>query len=228
MKKRFCWILAVLMLLTGCAAPAAASETEAAQSQEPRGMLLSSMEVPERFTGDWTGVEGLVTVHADASVELPEVDTIPIATVKRRKFTDQDAEKLITFFCGDAPFNQPVYETKQSAQARLERYEAIKRGDEEPTGDLADHIRVEGEAYLDKRIADYQKILETAPDENERILASRKFVPDDFFASEGGRLCGAARQDGENPHRQRACGSVVDASLRVCRRLWNPQWEAVL
>ncbi len=143
MKKRFCWILAAAMLLTGCAAPAATSETEAAQ---PQGMLLSTLEVPERFTGDWTGVEGLVTVHADAVVDLPEVDTIPIATVKRRNFTDEDAEKLITFFCGDAPFNKPVYETKQSAQASIDRYAAIKRGELEAPGDLVDHIRVDGEA----------------------------------------------------------------------------------
>lgn len=178
MKKQLCWVLAALLLLTGCASsPAVPSQTETEQATNPPEPIVSALEIPDRFTGDWTGVEGLVTVHADAAVELPDVDALPIATVKRRNFTDEDAERLITFFCGDAPFNQPVYDTKQTAQANIDRYEAIKRGEQEATGDLIDHIRVEGEAYLDKRIADYQKILESAPDENERTPASRKFGP---------------------------------------------------
>ena len=162
MKKQLCAVFAAALLLTGCAAPANASqaETEKAQAQS-----ISALEVPDRFTGDWTGVEGLVTVHADASVELPDVDTIPIATVKRRDFTNEEAEKLITYFCGDAPFYKTVRDlTKAEIQKQIDRYQAIKDGREEATGDLVMYLEDQGEGYLDQEIAYWTGRLKDAPE----------------------------------------------------------------
>lgn len=179
MKKQLCAIFAATMLLTGCAASADASQVETTMAAQAQS--VSALEVPDRFTGDWTGVEGLVTVHADASVELPDVDTIPIATVKRRSFTDEEAEKVITYFCGDAPFYKTVREmTKAEIQQQIDRYQAVKDGREEATGDLVMYLEDQGEGYLDQEIAYWTGRLKDAPETYIPEPASRTFGPEEF------------------------------------------------
>ncbi len=137
MKKQICAILAAAMMFStfaGCQKgqdnfPAnEIISNSAGDTAESSGTLLADFPVPERFTGDWTGVEGCVSVHADAAISLPEVDTIPTATVKRHFFTQEDADKLRGVFTGDSPFYEDNYVTKQSLEERLEVYYDMERG----------------------------------------------------------------------------------------------------
>ena len=121
-----------LSVCTGCknteSAVADLDQTAPALSaQASSGGSLSTMEVPERFTGDWTGVDGFVTVHADATVTLPQADTIPTATVERRFFTQEEADKLRQAFTKGNPFYEEQI-TKQDLQPTLERYYAMEGG----------------------------------------------------------------------------------------------------
>ena len=106
-KKFLCTTLTavtVLSMLTGCQktpeTPIVTQKNqekmiEAAQSGGENSSLLSALEVPERFTGEWKGVDDCVIVTADAPITLPEVSTVPTATVTRRGFSQEDADKLI-------------------------------------------------------------------------------------------------------------------------------------
>ncbi len=73
----------VLTLLAGCQktpdTPAVIQKDQeqmliAAEQGKDNSALLAALEVPERFTGDWTGVNGLVHVTADAEIVLPNAD----------------------------------------------------------------------------------------------------------------------------------------------------------
>lgn len=173
MKNQICAILAAAMMFStfaGCQKgqdnfPANKNiSNSAGDTAESSGTLLADFPVPERFTGDWTGVEGCVSVHADAAISLPEVDTIPTATVKRHFFTQEDADNLREVFTGDSPFYEENIVTKQSLQKRLEVYYDMERG--------VIPIQLDGgntkevlEGYIERTKA----AIEEAPDESDRI-----------------------------------------------------------
>lgn len=203
MKKQICAILAAAMMLsafTGCqkrqdSSPASETiPTSAEDTAEHSGTLLADFPVPERFTGDWTGVEGCVTVHADAAISLPEVDTIPTATVKRHFFTQEDADKLREVFTGDSPFYEETIVTKQSLQKRLEVYYDMERG--------VIPIQLDGgntkevlEGYIERTKA----AIEEAPDESDRI--PRDFIlQKESDSPERDELSGWSEADGRKIH----------------------------
>ena len=166
-----------LSVCTGCkntkASAADPGRTEpAATAQVDSDGFLSTMDAPERFTGDWTGVDGFVTVHADATVTLPQADTIPTATVERRFFTQEEADKLRQAFTKGNPFYEEQI-TKQDLQPTLERYYAMERG-EIP-------IELDGgntKEVLEQYIENMKAAIEKAPDDSERILADTTLQPD--------------------------------------------------
>ena len=80
-----------LGLLAGCQAtpdtPAVVQKDQeqmlqTAQQGRDNSALLAALEVPERFTGDWTGVNGFVHVTADAEIVLPNADKIPTGSMR--------------------------------------------------------------------------------------------------------------------------------------------------
>ncbi|MGN0977146.1 MAG: DUF6034 family protein [Faecousia sp.] len=166
-----------LSVCTGCKntqAPAAdLSQTEPAVSAQAGGAgFLSAMEVPERFTGDWTGVDGLVTVHMDATVSLPKTDAIPTAAVERRFFTQEEADRLREAFTKCNPFYEEQL-TKQYLQPTLERYYAMERGELPIDLDGGNTKEV-----LEQYIENVKAAIEKAPDDSERIPADTTLRPD--------------------------------------------------
>lgn len=127
-KKFFCMTLTavtVLSFLTGCQktpdTPIVTQKDqdrmlEAAKSGGENSRALSMLEVPQHFTGEWRGIDDCVIVSADASVTLPEATRIPTATVARRSFSQEDADKLMKVFLKGNTLYEEVYMTKQRAQ----------------------------------------------------------------------------------------------------------------
>ncbi len=177
MKQLACMLLAAVMLLvlfTGCAneqpqetlpglVPATGSEWTAQPKTE------SAYEVPERFTGEWTGLEDTFTVKADAEILLPEdVSLLSTAKVKRHAFTQEEADKVMEVFLKGNPLYKNIYATKESLQEELEHYEAIQRGE----------IPYEHDGTIDRVpgiMEELRKRIETAPHEGEKFLADSKF-----------------------------------------------------
>lgn len=203
MKKQICAILALAMLFptfAGCrqaqtGLPIHDSPAAAAEAAAPGGgTRLTDYALPERFTGDWIGVEGYISVHADAAISLPEADTVPTATVKRHFFTQEDADKIREAFTGSSPFYENIDYSKQSLQKLLNVYYDMQQG--------IIPIQLDGgntPEVLERYIARTKAKIEEAPDESERI-------PKNFILQaeandpENDSLSGCSEADGKLYH----------------------------
>lgn len=191
MKKTISLALAgvlALGLLTGCQdtpdTPAVIVKDqeqmlETAEKGRENSALFASLEVPERFTGEWTGLNGKLTVKADAEILLPDADKIPTGRVTAREFNQDDLDNFLRVFLKGQPYYEVVEITRQQAQERLEYYQAMQRG-EIPLQNGADY------EDLPDAIAEYAEAVRTAPDENELRLAATSFVDKSYLAEMNG------------------------------------------
>lgn len=180
MKQCICLLLSALMLLTlftGCAGANAVPETlpgipPATETRETvREKTKETYQIPDRFTGEWTGLEDTFTVKADAEILLPEdMGKLCTAKVTRHAFTQEEADKVLAVFLKGNPLYEEITMTKERYQELLEHYEAIQRGE----------IPYEHDGTIDRVpgiIEEIKKYMETAPHEGEKILADAKFHP---------------------------------------------------
>ena len=165
-------------LLVGCQAtpdtPAVVQKDQeqmlqTAQQGKDNSALLAALEVPERFTGDWTGVNGFVHVTADAEIVLPNADKIPTGSIGRRDFTQEDADNLMRVLLKGNTLYEELGMTKQQALERLEQLQAMQRG--EIPVDLDG-----GYEALPVAIERWAEYARTAPDGDERVPAETSFV----------------------------------------------------
>ncbi len=109
MKKNIISVLSgilALTLLNACGAPQAQTEpttVNQAMLIEKSSQQQETYSFPDRFTGDWTGQEGKLTIHADAPVVADQGVVLPTATVTPREFTQEDVDKLLTVFLKGEP-----------------------------------------------------------------------------------------------------------------------------
>ena len=203
MKKHISLILLASMavtLFTGCReTPDATAELQKDQEQmlqtaeqgRDNSALLAALDVPERFTGEWEGVNGLVHVTADAEIILPDIGAIPTGSVVRRDFTQEDLDTFLLVFMKGQPFYEEVIMTKQEALAEVEKYQAMERGDI-PIPGGADAIP----GKLSDIIAYYTELAGTAPDEGELRPAATSFTSDGTVD----RMRGWSEVDGRKTH----------------------------
>lgn len=171
MKKRPLQITACLLamtLLTGCGAQTAPAEpttisqvTLLEKSAQPQ----DSYTFPEKFTGDWKGQEGRLTIHADAKVEAPQGVILPTATVEPRDFTQADVDNLVRVMLK----KQPIYAhtwTKQELQDRIEKVQS-PQWTPDPGKGLTTPAQIEQERQ--RILSDYDAMLATAPEEKPVI-----------------------------------------------------------
>ena len=94
------FLILITSVLSGCSQDAPVASTPV-ETQNP---VLAAGEyvLPAAFTGEWTGVDGFLHVTADAKVETPYGLKIPIAAVEKKQITQEDADKLMDEFIGDA------------------------------------------------------------------------------------------------------------------------------
>lgn len=127
MKKKTMRMLSAALavtLLSGCGAAQTSTPAETSVNQ---AMLLeksaqpqeSAYTFPEKFTGDWTGQECKLTIHADAQVVAELGTALPTATVEPREFTQEDVDNLLKVFLKGEPLYSYV-QTKQELQEHLD------------------------------------------------------------------------------------------------------------
>lgn len=127
MKKKTMRMLSAALavtLLSGCGAAQTSTPAETSVNQ---AMLLEksaqpqegAYTFPEKFTGDWTGQEGKLTIHADAQVVAELGTALPTATVEPREFTQEDVDNLLKVFLKGEPLYSHV-QTKQELQGHLD------------------------------------------------------------------------------------------------------------
>ena len=192
MKKRPLQITACLLamtLLTGCGAQAAPAEpTTISQATllEKSAQPQDSYTFPEKFTGDWKGQEGRLTIHADAKVEAPQGVILPTATVEPRYFTQADVDNLFRVLLK----GQTLYSSIQTKQELQDRIEEIRspQWTPDPGKGLTTPEQIEQERQ--RVLADYDAMLATAPEEK---IAVHGFSD----SPEENRISGWATVDGE-------------------------------
>ncbi len=127
MKKKTVRMLSAALavtLLSGCGAaqtntPAETSVNQAMLLEKSAQPQESAYTFPEKFTGDWTGQEGKLTIHADAQVVAELGTALPTATVEPREFTQEDVDNLLKVFLKGEPLYSHV-QTKQELQGHLD------------------------------------------------------------------------------------------------------------
>jgi hypothetical protein len=127
MKKKTMRMLSAALavtLLSGCGAaqtntPAETSVNQAMLLEKSAQPQESAYTFPEKFTGDWTGQEGKLTIHADAKVVAELGTALPTATVEPREFTQEDVDNLLKVFLKGEPLYSHV-QTKQELQGHLD------------------------------------------------------------------------------------------------------------
>ncbi len=127
MKKKTMRMLSAALavtLLSGCGAaqtntPAETSVNQAMLLEKSAQPQESAYTFPEKFTGDWTGQEGKLTIHADAQVVAELGTALPTATVEPREFTQEDVDNLLKVFLKGEPLYSYV-QTKQELQEHLD------------------------------------------------------------------------------------------------------------
>lgn len=127
MKKKTMRMLSAALavtLLSGCGAaqtntPAETSVNQAMLLEKSAQPQESAYTFPEKFTGDWTGQEGKLTIHADAQVVAELGTALPTATVEPREFTQEDVDNLLKVYLKGEPLYSHV-QTKQELQGHLD------------------------------------------------------------------------------------------------------------
>lgn len=127
MKKKTMRMLSAALavtLLSGCGAaqtntPAETSVNQAMLLEKSAQPQESAYTFPEKFTGDWTGQEGKLTIHADAQVVAELGTALPTATVEPREFNQEDVDNLLKVFLKREPLYSHV-QTKQELQEHLD------------------------------------------------------------------------------------------------------------
>ena len=127
MKKKTMRMLSAALavtLLSGCGAaqtntPAETSVNQAMLLEKSAQPQESAYTFPEKFTGDWTGQEGKLTIHTDAQVVAELGTALPTATVEPREFNQEDVDNLLKVFLKGEPLYSHV-QTKQELQGHLD------------------------------------------------------------------------------------------------------------
>lgn len=127
MKKKTMRMLSAALAVTMLSGCGAAQTNTPAETSVNQAMLLeksaqpqeSAYTFPEKFTGDWTGQEGKLTIHADAQVVAELGTVLPTATVEPREFNQEDVDNLLKVFLKGEPLYSHV-QTKQELQGHLD------------------------------------------------------------------------------------------------------------
>lgn len=198
MKKYVCLILLALLFLCACQPtpdePFVVSKDqqemlEAAKDGKDNSALLAALEVPDRFSGDWKGVNDIVHVIADAEILLPDTEQIPAGKITRREFLQSDLDIFLRVFLKGNPFYEEVTVTKQEALERLKNYQAMQSGE----------LPLSGDTTMEKLpglISYYEELARTAPDEGELRLAPTSFVSDSMMS----KMTGWSNVNGKKVH----------------------------
>ena len=167
MKKKMIPVLSGILALTmlnGCGAPQVQTEpttVNQAMLIEKSSQPQTDYSFPDRFTGDWTGQEGKLTIHADAPVVAEQGVILPTATVEPREFTQADVDKLLTVFLK----GEPLYGFVQTKQELQDWIDHINSPEWKPDPDAPEQTPEQLEQRRKDIIAYHSKLMESAPEE---------------------------------------------------------------
>ena len=139
---------------------------EKGQPDNENSIRFFTLATPERFITETQDSTGRIHIKANAPIEVPAAEKIPIAKVEKAAFTQEQANKLIEILTGGEFFEMPEEETKQDLERILTKLYAMQAGTDPADPDIDDP------AYW---IDYYEGLLPSATDEKNLPLAHTKF-----------------------------------------------------
>ncbi len=126
--------------------------------------LTEMVNSPERMRLSVRNGNGTVKVNADAQVLVPETDGIATLRVRKREFTQVEADKVLQYFIGGNAFNSNYVGDQDDMVELLLRFKA----------DLANETDPEKRAQLQASIEKFEKAGVTIPDGPQEIIPASK------------------------------------------------------
>lgn len=107
------------------AVPAEQTNDAPLASDEPVVTLKRILNAPDRCTDSAEGkvFGGTLKVSIDADVDIPDVSTVPVYTVRDRRFSAEEKERMVKLLLGDAPYYKLNVDRmyKDMEKARIDR-----------------------------------------------------------------------------------------------------------
>ena len=185
MKRIFILLLASIMLFSLASCQKASGSLMVIEQNNDMMLKMASgndkgkktlhemLNIPERMILSLSDSAGDINLNVDADIILPDTDSIPIVKVRGRNFTQEEADRIIEYFIGDAAFN--------------DRFEAGYTYDEEKlmhwTEELSKETDPDRRKSLQRDIDKFKSAGITIPDKPHDILpASKVFEPTKYGA----------------------------------------------
>lgn len=157
----------------------------ASGNEEEKKSITEMLNVPERMILSVTDEKGDVSVNVDADIILPDTDSIPVVRVSSRDFTQEEADRSLAYFIGDAAFNDRYEEGYDSQEEKLTQW--IEELSKETDPDKREELQQSIDKFKSAGIA--------VPDKPHEVLpASRVFEQTEQGAAQ---ITGYSK-DGEN------------------------------
>jgi len=134
-------VIAAAAIITGCQATPEEQivvqkdmqqmvEKAASEDGKKEGATLAEyLNAPKTYTALFDGYNGSLTVSADAKVTIPDSEGISVTRVKKRYFTQEEADRMINVFLQGAElYKADMTLTKSEIQDILVRYYGIRDG----------------------------------------------------------------------------------------------------
>jgi hypothetical protein len=155
--------------------------------------LSQQYGIPETYAYDAQGADGLLNIHVDAQVVVPEGSAMPIYRVQQTAFSQETVSAFFDALCGDAEMYIPAEQmTKEEIQQRIvntRRYIAEMEKDPE----MSDMVEMSK-----NDLANLEAQLETAPDtvKEERSYGGLTLMTNPAAGKEAAKEGGASLEDG--------------------------------
>lgn len=149
---------------------------EIASGNEKEKKSISEMlNVPERMIASVSDGKGNIIVYVDADIFIPDTDGIPVVKVRRRDFTQEEADRVIKYFIGDMAFNNRYKVGYTSEEEKLMYW--IEQ--------LSKETDPDERRSLQQNIEKFKSAGITVPDKPHEILpASKVFEPTEYGATQ--------------------------------------------
>ncbi len=204
MKKTFAMSLAVIMaaaFFTGCQATPEKEivgqkdmeqliEKAVAEDDTQKGATLAEcLNPPDKYTASFEGYDGDLTVNANATVTVPDSNSISAMRISRHYFTQEEADNMMEVFLqGGTLYKADHPLTKAEIQDKLVQLYAMRDLPEAAAAAGADSHAAQFKEKLQEDIEYYEGLLADAPETIELIPAETTLHPSDAANNPNARV----------------------------------------
>ena len=230
MKQRFFLAgVMVTLLLTGCAENPDSDIVvhknmenliSEAQQTDVSKAEVEDLQQFDRYTADYTNENLRVTIHADAEIEIPDIDKLSMYRVQQRRFTQEDCDRVRAALMGDTPLTDCTQLLQIRTKAQIEELIAGQRqilaemeqriANDPDYAELIKNENADTLKDLQQRIDELQAEYETVPD----IIDYNAYASDGKLDKNADRI---AQEQDENGFWHGYCRDISDGdTLWVC------------